>query len=71
MQLLKKKLSCYNLFIRNSKILQYVMGVRQKLVNEYLSPHMGNCGILLKAEPSIVYPTSQVSSQKFRFEQKK
>ncbi|XP_011644827.2 uncharacterized protein LOC105431979 [Pogonomyrmex barbatus] len=44
----------------NSKLIQYIMGIRQKLINEYISPEMGNCGTLLKAEPSIVYPTSHI-----------
>ncbi|KAL0116776.1 hypothetical protein PUN28_009999 [Cardiocondyla obscurior] len=44
----------------NSKVLQYIMGVRQKLINDYISLQMGNCGKLMKIEPSIVYPTSHV-----------
>ncbi|XP_011873296.1 PREDICTED: uncharacterized protein LOC105565058 isoform X2 [Vollenhovia emeryi] len=44
----------------NSKILRYIMGIRQKLINDYISPQMGNCGKLMKIEPSIVYPTSHV-----------
>lgn len=53
------------------KVLQYVMGIRQKLMNDYISPQMGNCGMLLKTEPSIVYPTSHVSNQKSRSKRKK
>ncbi|XP_018358999.1 PREDICTED: uncharacterized protein LOC108758502 [Trachymyrmex cornetzi] len=44
----------------NSKLLQYYMGIRQRMMNEYALPKMGNCGTLLKMEPSIVYPTSHV-----------
>ncbi|RLU17871.1 hypothetical protein DMN91_010110 [Ooceraea biroi] len=44
----------------DSKLMQYMMGIRQKMTNVYLSPEMGNCGMLWKTEPSIVYPTSHV-----------
>ncbi|XP_070169151.1 larval-specific very high density lipoprotein [Polyergus mexicanus] len=44
----------------NSKIVQYFMGIRQKLFNDYISPAMGSCGMIIKMEPSIVYPTSHV-----------
>lgn len=52
-------------------VLQYVMGIRQKMINDYISPQMGNCGMLMKIEPSIVYPTSHVSNQKSRSKEKK
>lgn len=71
MQLLRKKLLCCDLFIRNSKLMHYVMAVRQKMINDYISPEMGNCGMMWKMEPSIVYPTSHVSNQKSRSERKK
>ena len=58
------------MFVRNSKLLQYYMGIRQRMMNENALPKIGNCGTLLKMEPSIVYPTSHVSSQKYRFERK-
>ncbi|XP_012220182.1 vitellogenin-5 [Linepithema humile] len=43
-----------------SEIQRYVMGIRQKFINDLISPDMGNCGRVMKMEPSIVYPTSHV-----------
>lgn len=42
------------------------MGIRQKAFNDYISPTVSNCGMITKMEPSVLYPMSQVSSQKSR-----
>lgn len=47
------------------------MGLRQKLFNDYISPAVGSCGMVIKMEPSIVYPTSHVNSQESCFTKKK
>lgn len=65
----EKKL--YNLFVRNSKIVQYIMGIHQKAFNDYISPAVSNCGMIMKMEPSVLYPMSQVSSQKSHSMKKK
>jgi len=57
---MKQKILSCDLLDRNSKLVQYIMGLRQKLTNDYISPEKGNCGMLWKTEPSIVYPTSHV-----------
>lgn len=44
-------------------MLQYYYGLQQKLGNDYISPEVGSCGRLMKIEPSIVYPTSHVSTR--------
>lgn len=46
------------------------MGIQQKLMNDYISPEMGNCGMLWKVEPSIVYPTSHVSNREISYGEK-
>ncbi|KAG7189215.1 hypothetical protein KM043_008778 [Ampulex compressa] len=43
-----------------SKIVQYVMGVRQQLRNELISTESGSCGTLVKVSPSVVHPASTV-----------
>ncbi|KAK2584789.1 hypothetical protein KPH14_007107 [Odynerus spinipes] len=44
----------------NNKIIQWVMGIRQQMVNSFISPEVGSCGSLVKIEPSVVHPTSSV-----------
>ncbi|XP_072766849.1 larval-specific very high density lipoprotein [Anoplolepis gracilipes] len=44
----------------NSRIVQYFMGIRQKSFNDYISPAVGSCGMVMKMEPSIVYPMSHI-----------
>nr|XP_050865119.1 uncharacterized protein LOC127070756 [Vespula vulgaris] len=44
----------------NSKLVQFVMGVRQQSWLNFISPEIGSCGSLIRIEPSIVYPTSSV-----------
>lgn len=45
-------------------IVRYLMGIRQKWINDFISPRKGSCGMLQRIQPSVVYPTSQVSSNK-------
>lgn len=40
------------------------MGIHQKAFNDYISPATSSCGMIMKMEPSVLYPMSQVSSQK-------
>ncbi|EFN69845.1 Vitellogenin [Camponotus floridanus] len=44
----------------NSKIVQYIMGIHQKAFNDYISPAASNCGKIMKMEPSVLYPMSQI-----------
>ncbi|KAI4504781.1 hypothetical protein M0802_000331 [Mischocyttarus mexicanus] len=55
-----KAMSSENKNTWDSKIVQWIMGVRQQLWDSLISPEIGSCGTLIKIEPSVVYPTSSI-----------
>ncbi|XP_015176309.1 PREDICTED: vitellogenin-6-like [Polistes dominula] len=55
-----KAMSSENKNTWDSKTVQWIMGIREQLWDNLISPEIGSCGNLIKIQPSILHPTSSI-----------